>query len=96
MKVRKLLNKSKKWCKYDWAQDADGENVGLFSENSGEACRWCLDGAIHVCYHTKDGKKISATQERVRKHLAEKCKAPRGACSPGCIGCWNDAPRTDL
>lgn len=57
MKIQKLLNTEKRWCRGAEARDIHGTPV---SPQSPEAVQWCLLGAINKCYgsYTNDYDKI--------------------------------------
>ena len=72
MKIKELLSDSSKWCKDVLAKDKNGQPIDYANEN---ACKWCLGGAIALCYTGKRYVKI--------------CKIVESQI-PGTIPEWND------
>lgn len=59
MKIYEFLDSPDKWCGGAMARNARGEPCNM---NSSEACKWCLIGALNVCYkgvtRNKLGRKL--------------------------------------
>lgn len=47
MKIYEFLDSPDKWCGGAMARNSRGEPCNM---NSSEACKWCLIGALNVCY----------------------------------------------
>lgn len=62
MKIRDFLNKDN-WIKGHMARDRWGKPCGTFEP---EACCWCIQGAVNVCYPAEERLEVF---ERIREHL---------------------------
>ena len=62
MKVCELLDDEKKWMKHDFAADKKGHSV---QPESKRACRWCLAGAIFMCYPYSANEIVARVIKRI-------------------------------
>ena len=81
------------WCQGDFAQNADGEEVGA---EDPAACRWCLLGAIDAGAPDGDGLGIWTGDRNPSAHvsaaLAELYANDPSWAFQCSVALWNDAP----
>lgn len=86
MKISELLSDESKWCKGDYARDAQGMPINHLSS---DARSWCLLGAAYRCYYSDEAV-------RVISKMSEALRASGMDGGWGEISEFNDDPDTDF
>lgn len=80
MKAWQLIERPENWAQGGYAKDPDGQLVNWKDDT---ACCWCVLGALHKCYPSKD--LFDASSRLVRDRILRFAEG---------IDLWNDSPST--